>query len=241
MFGLGLTQKIIDCYVAIISVWQPGDRIYLFGFSRGAYTARCVSHVLEVCGIPTREPDGKSLNLDPTSLRNVAAEAARCLYTLGMPIVDEKTVAARAEKIPEGSRVAGRTRCGCDGVFDRCLGCRGRYRVAAFLPRLGIRPPFRQDVRYARHLQSIDEGRKDFKRVPCRGQCSAIRRRVLWFQYVLGWGRHPNLDFLRRPQNDRHRFGMDGLNNVLKQYESFLETAARHSCEHSVQFCSLFS
>ncbi len=26
MFGLGLTQKIIDCYAAIISVWQPGDR-----------------------------------------------------------------------------------------------------------------------------------------------------------------------------------------------------------------------
>jgi type VI secretion system (T6SS) phospholipase Tle1-like effector len=26
----------VDCYAAIISVWAPGDRIYLFGFSRGA-------------------------------------------------------------------------------------------------------------------------------------------------------------------------------------------------------------
>jgi uncharacterized protein (DUF2235 family) len=52
MFGLGLTKKIIDCYVAILGVWQPGDRIYLFGFSRGAYTVRCLSHVLEVCGVP---------------------------------------------------------------------------------------------------------------------------------------------------------------------------------------------
>ena len=43
MTGLGLTEKIIDCYVAIISVWEPEDRIYLFGFSRGAYTVRCVS------------------------------------------------------------------------------------------------------------------------------------------------------------------------------------------------------
>ena len=30
MFGLGLIKKIIDCYVAILGVWQPGDRfIYL--------------------------------------------------------------------------------------------------------------------------------------------------------------------------------------------------------------------
>jgi uncharacterized protein (DUF2235 family) len=56
MIGLGLTKRIVDCYVAIISVWSPGDRIYLFGFSRGAYTVRCVAHVLELFGIPTKEP-----------------------------------------------------------------------------------------------------------------------------------------------------------------------------------------
>ena len=75
MFGFGLTQKIIDCYVAIVSVWEPNDRIYLFGFSRGAYTARCVSHVLQVCGIPTKEPGREALNLDPKSLRKVAKKA----------------------------------------------------------------------------------------------------------------------------------------------------------------------
>jgi uncharacterized protein (DUF2235 family) len=53
MVGAGLTSRIVDCYAAIISVWQPGDRIYLFGFSRGAYTARCVAHVLELAGVPT--------------------------------------------------------------------------------------------------------------------------------------------------------------------------------------------
>ena len=51
--GLGITQNIIDCYAAIIRVWQPGDRIYLFGFSRGAYTVRCVAGVLKYCGVPT--------------------------------------------------------------------------------------------------------------------------------------------------------------------------------------------
>ncbi len=51
--GLGITQNIIDCYAEIIRVWQPGDRIYLFGFSRGAYTVRCVAGVLKYCGVPT--------------------------------------------------------------------------------------------------------------------------------------------------------------------------------------------
>jgi uncharacterized protein (DUF2235 family) len=51
--GMGLTRQIVDCYVAIISVWERGDRIYLFGFSRGAYAARCLAHVLETLGVPT--------------------------------------------------------------------------------------------------------------------------------------------------------------------------------------------
>ena len=58
--GLGITQNIIDCYAEIIRVWQPGDRIYLFGFSRGAYTVRCVGGVLKYCGVPTAVRVGRA-------------------------------------------------------------------------------------------------------------------------------------------------------------------------------------
>lgn len=34
--GLGITQNIVDCYAAVIRLAKPGDRIFLFGFSRGA-------------------------------------------------------------------------------------------------------------------------------------------------------------------------------------------------------------
>ena len=34
--------------------YRPGDRIYLIGFSRGAYTARCVAGVIRRCGLLTR-------------------------------------------------------------------------------------------------------------------------------------------------------------------------------------------
>ena len=48
--GLGITKNMIDCYAAIIRMWEPGDRIFLFGFSRGAYTVRCLGGVIALCG-----------------------------------------------------------------------------------------------------------------------------------------------------------------------------------------------
>ena len=34
--GYGITDNIIDCYAALLLAHETGDRIYLFGFSRGA-------------------------------------------------------------------------------------------------------------------------------------------------------------------------------------------------------------
>src|SRR5258708_2628086 len=53
-FGKGLFQKVKDGYTAIAHVYQPGDRIYIYGFSRGAYTARSVSGMITACGLPTK-------------------------------------------------------------------------------------------------------------------------------------------------------------------------------------------
>lgn len=87
--GLGITQNIIDCYAEIIRVWQPGDRIYMFGFSRGAYTVRCVGGVLKYCGVPTAVRHGSRVLLlkrDPKSARRIAAEAVKYVYQYGSSI-----------------------------------------------------------------------------------------------------------------------------------------------------------
>ncbi|MGI9304587.1 MAG: DUF2235 domain-containing protein [Gammaproteobacteria bacterium] len=49
--GYGISQNILDCYGEIIKRYRPGDRIYLFGFSRGAYTVRSLSGLLYACGV----------------------------------------------------------------------------------------------------------------------------------------------------------------------------------------------
>lgn len=53
-FGVGLFQKIKDGYTAIAHVYEEGDAIYIFGFSRGAYTARSLAGMVAICGLPTR-------------------------------------------------------------------------------------------------------------------------------------------------------------------------------------------
>jgi len=82
--GLGITENIVDCYAAILYLWRPGDRIFLLGFSRGAYTVRCLGGVLSLCGVPTTMEDGKTpLRRDPKSLRRIARDAVRNVYLHG--------------------------------------------------------------------------------------------------------------------------------------------------------------
>jgi uncharacterized protein (DUF2235 family) len=78
--GLGITANIIDCYAAIIRLWRPGDRIFLFGFSRGAYTARCLSAVISLCGVPTWDKGVKPLRRDEKTAKRIAAEGVKKVY-----------------------------------------------------------------------------------------------------------------------------------------------------------------
>jgi uncharacterized protein (DUF2235 family) len=50
-FGAGISETIINGYQAIVRLYRPGDRIYLLGFSRGAFAARCIAGVISRCGL----------------------------------------------------------------------------------------------------------------------------------------------------------------------------------------------
>lgn len=81
--GNGIDENIIDCYEAIIANYKEGDRVCLFGFSRGAYTVRCVANVMNLCGVPTRMPDGSAIPLKGPKLRKVAEDAVKYVYNHG--------------------------------------------------------------------------------------------------------------------------------------------------------------
>ena len=51
-FGLGLSQNIEEVYWHLAFNYEPGDEIYIFGVSRGAFTARSLAGLLRSAGIP---------------------------------------------------------------------------------------------------------------------------------------------------------------------------------------------
>ncbi len=57
-FGLGVSKNILDAYRFIVHNYHPGDEIFCFGFSRGAYTVRALGGLLHTIGlIPKNELD----------------------------------------------------------------------------------------------------------------------------------------------------------------------------------------
>jgi uncharacterized protein (DUF2235 family) len=85
--GRGITRNIADCYEFIINHYEAGDRIHLIGFSRGAYTVRCIANLIMLCGIPTKTPEGQ-LPLFRMAIRDIAGQAVDTVleHGAGQPI-----------------------------------------------------------------------------------------------------------------------------------------------------------
>ena len=50
-FGTGLLANVGDAFRYIMNVYEEGDNVFIFGFSRGAYTARALAGVLHMFGL----------------------------------------------------------------------------------------------------------------------------------------------------------------------------------------------
>jgi len=59
--GEGLFEKVQDGYEFLAFVWDPGDEIFLFGFSRGAYTARSLGGMIAYFGVPNQNIDNMTV------------------------------------------------------------------------------------------------------------------------------------------------------------------------------------
>ena len=85
-FGYGIRDDLADAYCFVMNYWRPGDRLYLFGFSRGAYTARALASMLRLYGVAMPGNEAMvpylvrmlwSLRGDDKSVRTVRYEQAR--------------------------------------------------------------------------------------------------------------------------------------------------------------------
>jgi uncharacterized protein (DUF2235 family) len=85
-FGAGLDLHILEGYKTLAREYEPGDEVFVVGFSRGAYTARSLVGMVRNCGLVT--PGG------PDWLFNVRVGAAYGIYRTRGDGVDSKTARA---------------------------------------------------------------------------------------------------------------------------------------------------
>ncbi|MGC9439885.1 DUF2235 domain-containing protein [Streptomyces sp. WG5] len=77
-FGVGLSRNIVNAYRFLVETFEPGDELFLFGFSRGAFTARSLAGLVRNSGILSREhadriPDAWALYRNRVERPNGAA------------------------------------------------------------------------------------------------------------------------------------------------------------------------
>ncbi|WP_406099824.1 DUF2235 domain-containing protein [Streptomyces sp. NBC_01013] len=59
-FGVGLSRNVMDAYRFLVETYEPGDELFLFGFSRGAFTARSLAGLVRNSGVLRREHADRS-------------------------------------------------------------------------------------------------------------------------------------------------------------------------------------
>ncbi|MHB1058884.1 MAG: DUF2235 domain-containing protein [Rhodanobacter sp.] len=151
-FGYGLSDNVLDGYRWLCETWQPGDLLYLFGFSRGAYTARSLGGLIRKCGLLRRGADG--------SVGKAGMSAAYDFYrdTKSKPD-DPPAVKFRADRSVEID-------IHFIGVWDT-VGSLGIPVTASWFPYARARYQFHDTelskiVKYAYQALALDEHRADF-------------------------------------------------------------------------------
>jgi len=61
-FGWGLKRNVVRLYKTLCRTYRDGDRIYLFGFSRGAFTVRMLAGLIASRGLYTEFKDERDLH-----------------------------------------------------------------------------------------------------------------------------------------------------------------------------------
>ena len=190
--GIGLSRNVLAPYRFLAQHYEPGDDLYLFGFSRGAFTARSLAGLIGNCGI--LKPGHLAAVDDAFALYRSRARSTR-------PSSNEARLFRRTYAYREPPRegdhpdVEDRTPIRFLGVWDT-VGALGvpipapvPKRARAFLSRrwsfhdvqLGAH------VWHAAHAMAIDERRRPFEPTPIMRQSGAPATQTIeqvWFAGV---------------------------------------------------------
>src|SRR6056297_621437 len=180
--GKGLHKNILDNYRYIVQNYSPGDELFLFGFSRGAYTVRSLCGLINNCGIVTR-PDAALIQQAFAHYKR----SAKAYAPKG-----DKSIAFRRDHAHPSRDIH------FAGVWDT-VGAMGI--PFSFLGLFEDQDEFYdtklgRNVHTARHALSIDEQREDFEPTIWQARDNMDIRQV-WFT-----GSHSDIGGGLKPDQD---------------------------------------
>jgi uncharacterized protein (DUF2235 family) len=171
-FGTDVETKVGTAYAHLMEVWQPGDLVFLFGFSRGAYTARVLAALLHSLGLL---PPGNT-HLIPYVLRIFASLRGQPPDSSEYWKLSNSFRWTFARPIPE--RDDRRLAVHFLGVWDTVASVGWIWNPASY-PYTHSNP----SVKIVRHAVSIDE-RRWFFRQNLFGQVAEQDAKERWFAGV---------------------------------------------------------
>jgi len=198
--GKGLHKNVMDDYRYVVQNYSPNDEIYLFGFSRGSYTIRCLCGLINNCGILKR-PDAKliqkAFNIYKSSSKDYAPEG-------------EKSKAFRRDHSHQSRKIK------FVGVWDT-VGAMGI--PISFLGLFDDKDEFYdtklgRNVEFARHAMAIDEHRRDFEPTIWLPRENVDIKQV-WFA-----GAHSNVGGSYKPDKDGSLLSDISLKWMIKEAKS---------------------
>jgi hypothetical protein len=172
VFGAGLKSNVKRAIAFLALNYRTGDEIYLFGFSRGAYTARAVAGVLGVAGIPKEIRDAevhweryRQMAKLQSKQRDLRPDSKKYIK-LQKQIEDLRSAKDRPTNYEPGEITIT-----CVGVFDTVgsygvpagFGLSGLPHLFTYWTRGFHSRKFGSQVRVGLHAMAIDEMRRPFE------------------------------------------------------------------------------
>lgn len=181
--GQGLSDNIKSAYQWLAYNYQPGDKIFLFGFSRGAYTVRSLSGMIGCCGLLAIE------SLEPDDAWTRINEAFDCYRS---KCLSETLKSCKIHNCQPQQDPTKTTEIFFIGVWDT-VGALGIPDDMALLNL--IDDPRKHEfhdttlsnvVKHARHAVAIDERRETFMPTLWTGIAAHQNAKQIWFPGVHG-------------------------------------------------------
>ncbi|HHO59958.1 MAG TPA: DUF2235 domain-containing protein [Thiotrichales bacterium] len=132
--GEGLQKNVLDAYQFLMECYEEGDKVYVFGFSRGAFTVRSLAGMLHKCGLLRSDND------------NLVEYASKIYNTRDNQAIADGFKATFCRECPVYFVGV------WDTVKSLLMNANKKFHDAKLNP----------EVSYGYHALSIDEKRKDF-------------------------------------------------------------------------------